>query len=83
MFKKVVFVGLDLAKNLYALDSQILPVVRRQTRRTEVLKFLGKLPSSNVGTESFASVYHRAAIRAELPGGGQRTYPASQSFLQI
>lgn len=56
-----VVIGLDLAKNVFqvhAIDATGQPVVRRQLRRAEVLKFFAKLPPCLVGMEPCASAHH-------------------------
>ncbi|MFZ1828389.1 MAG: IS110 family transposase [Candidatus Competibacteraceae bacterium] len=61
MSQEIVIVGLDLAKNVFqvhAIDLQGQPVVRRQLRRVEVLKFFTKLPPSLVGMEARASAHY-------------------------
>lgn len=64
MQQDVVTVGVDLAKNVFRVhaagaDGKVL--VRRQLRRTEVLKFFSALPPCLVGMEACASAYHWAA----------------------
>jgi len=59
--EKVNVIGLDLAKNVFqvhAIDEQGQPVVRRQLRRAEVLKFFAKLPPCLVGMEACASAHY-------------------------
>jgi len=61
MSKEIVVVGLDLAKNVFqvhAIDEQGQPVVRRQLRRAEVLKFFAKLSPCLVGMEACASAHY-------------------------
>lgn len=61
MPQEIVVVGLDLAKNVFqvhAIDAQGQPVVRRQLRRAEVLKFFAKLPPCLVGMEACASAHY-------------------------
>lgn len=61
MSQEIVVVGLNLAKNVFqihAIDAQGLPVVRRQLRRVEVLKFFAKLPPCLVGMEACASAHY-------------------------
>ena len=64
MSKEIVVVGLDLAKNVFqvhAIAHDGSPVVRRQLRRTEVLKFFGSLSSCLVGMEACATAHHWGA----------------------
>ncbi|WP_430386275.1 IS110 family transposase [Blastomonas fulva] len=61
MSQEIVVIGLDLAKNVFqvhAIDAQGQPVVRRQLRRAEVLKFFAKLPPCLVGMEACASAHY-------------------------
>lgn len=61
MSQEIVVIGLDLAKNVFqihAIDAQGQPVVRRQLRRAEVLKFFANLPPCLVGMEACASAHY-------------------------
>ena len=61
MSQEIVVVGLDLAKNVFqvhAIDAAGQPVVRRQLRRAEALKFFAKLPPCLVGMEACASAHY-------------------------
>jgi len=61
MSQEIVVIGLDLAKNVFqvhAVDAQGQPIVRRQLRRAEVLKFFAKTPPCLVGMEACASAHH-------------------------
>jgi len=61
MSQEIVVVGLDLAKNVFqihAIDAAGQPVVRRQLRRAEMLKFFAKLPPCLVGMEACASAHY-------------------------
>lgn len=60
MCQEIVVIGLDLAKNVFqvhAVDAQGHPIVRRQLRRAEVLKFFAKIPPCLVGMEACASAH--------------------------
>lgn len=49
MCQEIVVIGLDLAKNVFqvhAVDAQGQPIVRRQLRRAEVLKFFASVWSA-------------------------------------
>src|SRR6185437_1552107 len=61
--KTIAVVGLDLAKNVFqihAIDAGGKVVVRRQLRRSEVLKFFSVLSPCLVGMEACASAHHWA-----------------------
>jgi transposase len=61
MQQGVVTVGLDLAKNVFqvhAIDAEGKVLIRRQLRRSEVLKFFAGLASCLVGMEACASAHH-------------------------
>lgn len=61
MSQDIVVVGLDLAKNVFqvhAVNAQGQPIVRRQLRRAEVLKFFSTLPPFLVGMETCASAHY-------------------------
>lgn len=54
-------VGVDLAKNVFqiqAIGADGKPLVHRQLRGGEVLKFFSLLPPSVVGMEACASAHH-------------------------
>jgi transposase len=60
MQQGVVTVGLDLAKNVYqvrAIDAESKVLIRRQLRRSEVLKFFAGLGPCLVGMEACASAH--------------------------
>lgn len=61
MQQDIVTVGVDLAKNVFQVhaigaDGKVL--IRRQIRRSEVLKFFSSLPPCLVGMEACASAHH-------------------------
>jgi len=59
--KKTTTIGLDLAKNVFQVDGGDETgetVLRRQLRRSEVLKFFAKLPPCLVGMEACASAHY-------------------------
>lgn len=61
MCQEIVVIGLNLAKNVFqvhAVDAQGQPIVRRQLRRAEVLKFFAWLPPCLVGMEACATAHH-------------------------
>jgi transposase len=61
MSQEIVVIGLDLAKNVFqvhVIDAQGQPIVRRQLRRAEVLKFFAKIPPCLVGMEACASAHY-------------------------
>ncbi len=56
-------IGLDLAKRVFqvhGLDQDGRPVLRKQIRRGQVLKFFGTLPSCLIGIEACGSAHHWA-----------------------
>lgn len=62
MSQEIAVIGLDLAKNVFqvhAIADDGSPVVRRQLRRAEVLKFFAKLKQRClVGMEACASAHY-------------------------
>ena len=62
MSQEIAVIGLDLAKNVFqvhAIAHDGSPVVRRQLRRAEVLKFFAKLKQRRlVGMEACASAHY-------------------------
>lgn len=59
--KKITTIGLDLAKNVFQVDGGDEAgetVLRRQLRRSEVLKFFAQLPRCLVGMEACASAHY-------------------------
>lgn len=69
MLQDIVTAGLDLAKNVFqvhAIDEAGGIVVRRQLRRTEVLKFFAALPQCVVGMEACASAHYWGRELTEL-----------------
>jgi hypothetical protein len=66
---KIATVGLDLAKNvlqLHGADSQGRLVVRKQLRRTEVLRHFAKLEPCLVGMEACGSSHYWGRELAKL-----------------
>lgn len=60
---KISTVGFDIAKNVfqvYCVDKAGQVVVCRRLRRSEVVKFFGKLPHCVIGMEACASAHHWA-----------------------
>jgi hypothetical protein len=76
-------IGLDLAKNVFqihGIDATGRELIRRQLRRSEVLKFFGSLPPCLVGMEACATAHHWAREITKLgpscrrrPSGVDRT----------
>lgn len=61
MLQEIAVIGLDLAKNVFqvhAISVEGQPVIRRQLRRAEVLKFFAKLDPRLVGMEACASAHY-------------------------
>jgi transposase len=62
-------IGLDLAKNvfqLHCIDGVGNVVIRRQLRRSEVLKFFAKVPACVVGMEACGTAHHWGRKLLEL-----------------
>jgi hypothetical protein len=63
--KTIAVAGLDLAKNVFqihGIDAGGKVVVRRQLRRSKVLKFFSVLSPCLVGIEACASAHHSAGV---------------------
>lgn len=74
----VQFVGLDIAKNVFQVhgaDRAGRPVIRRQLRRAELLRFFSNLPPCLIGVEACATAHHWAREFAKL-GHTCRLIPA-------
>jgi len=59
----IAVIGLDLAKSVFqihAVNQQGLPVLKRQLRRAELLKFFQKLPPCLIGMEACGSAHYWA-----------------------
>ncbi len=72
------FVGLDIAKNVFHMhgaDQAGRPVVRRQLRRKELLRFFANLPPCVIGLETCATAHHWAREFGKL-GHTCRLIPA-------
>lgn len=57
------FVGLDIAKNVFQVhgaDGSGRPLIRRQLRRAELLRFFANLPPCVIGLEACATAHHWA-----------------------
>jgi len=62
-------VGLDIAKNVFHVhgaDGAGRPTIRRQLRRTELLRFFANLPPCIIGLEACGTAHHWARELAEL-----------------
>lgn len=73
-------IGLDLAKHVFqvhGLDNEGCVVLRRQLRRSEVVKFFTKQPPCVVGMEACASAHHWARTLTDL-GHEVRLIPPSR-----
>lgn len=73
-------IGLDIAKNVFqvhAVDTAGQVVVRRQLRRSEMLKFFRKLAPCRVGMEACATAHYWGRELAAL-GHDVRLLPASR-----
>lgn len=65
----VKFVGLDIAKNVFQVhgaDGAGRPVVRRQLRRAELLRYFANLPPCLIGLEACATAHHWARELGKL-----------------
>jgi transposase len=66
---QVTTIGLDLAKNVFqvhGVDAEDRVVVRKQLRRSDVLRFFGKLDPCLVGMEACAAAHHWARELSRL-----------------
>jgi len=66
---EIITIGLDIAKNVFqvhGVDAAGTVVVRRQLRRAEILKFLGKLAPCVVGLEACGTAHYWARQIAAL-----------------
>src|SRR3989449_7568467 len=71
-------IGLDLAKNVFqvhGIDANEKVVVRKQLRRSQVMKFFEALPPCLVGMEACATAHYWARELAKL-GHEVRLMPA-------
>ena len=76
--EQVTTIGIDLAKSVFqihGIDASGGIVIRRQLRRSQVLKFFARLPSCLVGMEACATSHHRARELSAL-GHQVRLMPA-------
>lgn len=67
--KQISTIGLDLAKRVFQVhgaDAEGLPPFNRKLRRSEVLRFFGKLPACLVGMEACGSAHYWAREIAAL-----------------
>lgn len=66
---QVQFIGLDIAKNVFHIhgaDHTGRPVVRRQLRRAELLRYFANLPPCTIGLETCATAHHWARELGKL-----------------
>jgi transposase len=76
---EVATIGLDLAKRVFqvhGVDEAGAVTIRRQLRRSEVVRYFAKLPRCVVGMEACASAHYWARTLSEL-GHDVRLIPAS------
>ena len=67
---EIITIGVDLAKNVFqvhGIDAEGTVIIRRQLRRSQVLRFFEKQPGCLVGMEACATAHHWAR---ELTGLG-------------
>jgi transposase len=60
---QVTTIGIDLAKHVFqvhGVDAAGGVIVRRKLRRSEVISFFAKLPSTVIGLEACATSHHWA-----------------------
>ena len=65
----IIRVGLDTAKHVFqvhGVDAAEQPVLRRQLRRGEVVRFFAKLPPTRIGLEACGGAHHWARKLREL-----------------
>ena len=75
---QITTIGLDIAKNVFqvhGIDAAEKVVVRKQLRRSQVLKFFASLPPCLVGMEACASAHYWARELTKL-GHQVRLMPA-------
>ena len=61
----IIRIGLDTSKHVFQIhgvDENEQPVLRRQLRRSEVEKFLAKLPPTRIGIEACGASHHWARL---------------------
>ena len=66
---QIATIGLDIAKHVFqvhGIDAQEKVVVRKQLRRSQVLRFFEELPPCLVGLEACATSYYSARELATL-----------------
>ena len=59
----IIRIGLDTSKHVFQIhgvDEKERPVLRRQSRRSEVEKVFAKLPPTRIGIEACGASHHRA-----------------------
>lgn len=79
MQQDVLTVGVDLAKNVFqvhAMEADGRVLVRRQLRRSQVLKPISSLPPCLVGMEACASAHHWGRELLALSHGARLMPPA-------
>lgn len=62
---RIIRVGLDIAKHVFqvhGVDEKEQPVLRRQVRRGEMVKFFGKLAPTRIGLEACGGAHHWARV---------------------
>jgi transposase len=61
----IIRIGLDTSKHVFqvhGVDEREQPVLRRQLRRGEVVKFFAKLASTSIGLEACGAAHHWARV---------------------
>jgi len=61
----IIRIGLDTSKHVFQIhrvDENEQPVLRRQIRRQEVMKFFAKLPPTRIGMEACGASHHWARV---------------------
>jgi len=67
--EQIIRIGLDTSKRffqLHGVDAHDRPVLRRQLRRSQVLRFFEKLPATLVAMEACGAAHHWARALTEL-----------------
>ena len=65
----IIRIGLDTSKHVFQIhgvDETEMAVLRRQLRRSEVVKFFAKLPPTRIGIEACAASHHWARVLRSL-----------------
>jgi transposase len=65
----IIRIGLDTSKHVFQIhgvDENEQPVLRRQIRRSQVVKFFAKLAPTRIGMEACGAAHHWARVLRKL-----------------